>query len=276
MVSNTAKLTVDGSAYNGSTKTVPLATFNSINQPYLDVSISGFQPGFAARVTYASQSMNLFIFQGDFIISPNLRNGDFNDNVIAGPQPYDLTTFWETSIGAQTQQGRDDTNAYEGHALAIDSTGNHLAAQDTAYTIQEGDEFLVDYVWRDGTWGNDEVEVTLYVTDDDTLGGSPTVLGTLYSGLSATANSYQPAAGTSPIADASFAGKTLFVSIGVLDVDTSGDDTALVDLFFLSVRNNANIPTLSEWGMILLFVILVGLGMRQMSRTKRDQAPVPA
>lgn len=277
VVYDSAKLLIDGSVYNGSTKTIPLATFNSMTQRYFDVSISGFSAGIAARVTYDSQAMNLFIFEGDFIISPNLRNGDFNDFAFPGDQDYDQTLIWENSTGLQTAIARVETDALEGHSLFIDSVGIDLPAQDTGYDIQEGDQFLVDYTWRDGTWGfEDEVQVILYVTDNDSMGGVPTILGTLYSGFSTSANSYQSASGSSPIADTSFAGKRLFVSIGVLDKDSSGDATALVDLFFLSVHNNANIPTLSEWGMILLFLVLVGLGMRQMSRSKRDQVPVPA
>jgi hypothetical protein len=83
------------------------------------------------------------------------------------------------------------------------------------YTISAGDVFDIQYEWRDAyNWNDalDNVAVTLFTTDDDTIEGEATPLVVDLSGLSTTNNTYETVNHDGVyIATADDAGKKLFL-----------------------------------------------------------------
>lgn len=175
------------------------------------------------------------------LIGPGLRNGDFNQDVSAiGPRSFEVTPVWWNLAGAQTVEATRTNFPTDGtrHAL-LSSAGNRVHAQNTAHVLQPGDVFRVRYEWRDGfQWDDaqDRVEVRLFVTDTDLIGGSQTVVASMLSLLSSNNDAYQAESGVSLPADPALSGKPLFAGIYVVDGNGDGNDFAQLDNFVLEVN----------------------------------------
>ena len=278
---NGAALVVDGSVYTGGPALIELVNFGTLNGQFnpADISIVGFAD-LSARIQYDGDSINLLLTSGSPIIGPFVRNGHFEEDAVAGTRSYDETTYWENIGGSQSLDARDDSiTVASGHCLLTTSAAGRIAAQDTGYTLREGDEFSVSFEWQDGAnWeaADDQIQVSLFVTDDDTIAGTQTVLTNLLSGISGTPLATQSSAVISQLTPIAFAGKRLFVSIDVFSGNGDADDEACVDDFTLNVTNRVDIPTLSEWGMILLFAGLLFFAYRKLSRQQAQPAGVGA
>ncbi|MEO0587928.1 MAG: hypothetical protein AAF078_09840, partial [Planctomycetota bacterium] len=137
------------------------------------------------------------------IVGGTTLNGDFNDESIGtGPggafeQTFAQTLFWE-NIGSGDQSGRATRN----NNPRVDGTRNALVDDglarifglNTGYSILEGDIFNLSYQWRDAAnWvdASDQLGVTLFTTDNDTIGGVRTDLIQSLSGFSTTNNAFE-------------------------------------------------------------------------------------
>jgi uncharacterized repeat protein (TIGR02543 family) len=177
------------------------------------------------------------------LIGGAILNGNFNAN------PNDDATFTDTPSwfnltgdqGFQCVRTNLDYDASPNYVIA----GTKQATVDTGHTISEGDVFDLSYVWRDAyNWvdGSDQVKVSLFVTDDNTLTGVRTDLVTDHSGTSTQNDTYESidhdAFYTAIAADA---GKLLFV---VIETDSPG--FARLDNFELVVTSISS-NTLASW-----------------------------
>ncbi len=181
---------------------------------------------------------------GVVIIGRGIRNGDFNEDADLGDQrTFAQTPTWENMGNAdqsdnttrlQAGKNPDETR----HAL-MSGDSTRVLAQDTGHDIGAGNTFTVRYSWvAKSNWNlaNGEVRVTLFVTDDDTIGGTQTVLATLDSGVTAVARHvWQYASGTATINNVKYAGKRLFASIDPKP-EAAANVFARLDNFSLSVE----------------------------------------
>lgn len=167
------------------------------------------------------------------LVGGTLRNGDFNANPGTAVF-FSETDHWYNTKGAQNQVAtRSDFN-YDGSQNGTLTSGRGFGI-DTGHTLAEGDEFSFSYVWQDDwNWidGSHQVNVALFVTDDDTITGTRTNLLVDASGLRQTDGAYEAVSRESAyIAEATHAGKTLFAAI-----ETSATGFARIDNFVLSVN----------------------------------------
>ncbi len=163
------------------------------------------------------------------LIGGSIRNGDFNANPGEAVN-FSSTDVWYNTKGEQSQVATRSDVAYDGSQNGTLIGGRGFGA-DTGYAIVEGHSFDISYVWKDDwNWNDtgDEVAVSLFVTDDDTITGTRTDLVTHASGTS-NSDSYvavsQPSVYT---ATATYAGKRLFAAI-----ETTSSGFARIDNFVL-------------------------------------------
>jgi len=184
------------------------------------------------------------------IVGPGVRNGNFNDDTSGTDnRSFAQTPFWENiGTGGQSTQATRTTMPYDGsrnHVLSEKAA--RQAAQDTGYTIADGDVFDVSYVWRDASnWndGNDRIAIKLFTTDTDLIGGTQTTFATLLSATSTSNNTYE-AASDSVAATGAQTGKRLFVAIDSKNGGGGADGFARVDNFQLGVTARpAPVPVL--------------------------------
>ncbi|MEN1677975.1 MAG: hypothetical protein AAGJ46_00170 [Planctomycetota bacterium] len=176
------------------------------------------------------------------LVGGSFLNGDFN----ADTDPTDIRTYtntpvWENTGGAAPNQeftATRTTGAFNGtrHAQATDNPGLAHGA-DTGYTIQDGDTFNLSYVWRDVfQWDDaaDQMQVTIFTTDNDAISGARTELATAVSGLSTINNTFESFVANQfyTVSGGPEVGQRLFVEFEGLD---GNDDPATVG--FAKVEN---------------------------------------
>jgi hypothetical protein len=177
------------------------------------------------------------IWAGEVIIvGGSALNGDFNANP-GGSVDFSSTAEWYNLGGVQTVVATRDNVAYDGSQNALISSSAKIFGLDTGYTIADGDIFDISYVWRDASgWDDpsDQIRVSLFVTDDNTLAGVRTDLVIDLSETSTQNNTYE-AVGHDSIYTATTmdAGKTLFVAI---DSTCAVSEFARLDNFELVVQ----------------------------------------
>ncbi len=154
--------------------------------------------GVLAVVALAVVPANAIVITGGAV-----NNGDFNaDTTGTDSSTYDETPDWINLSGLQSEQATRTNLAFDATRNGILSHGldgssvSHpkTFGQDTGHVISTGNVYSLSYVWRDAfAWidGEDQVAVSLFVTDDDTIGGVRTDLITMLSGLSTTNNTYE-------------------------------------------------------------------------------------
>ena len=184
------------------------------------------------------------------IVGGSLLNGDFNDDSLGtGPGGAFEQTFAQTLNWQNIGTGGQSARATRNNNPRVDGTRNALVDDgslrvfglDTGYSILDGDIFNLGYQWRDANNWNDSLDqlaVTLFTTNDDTIGGARSVLTQSLSGLSTlNATFEQFEANGVYTATPSDAGKTLFVELNGLNGGMAGDPEGVtrVDNFFLSV-----------------------------------------
>jgi len=161
--------------------------------------------------------------QATILIGGDILNGNLNAGNADGDTTDDnfqSTPDWVNVAGAQTMQ------CTRTNLTSPDSTRNAVLSLSgdrnfgskfgpDGYTIKAGDEFDIQYEWRDAyNWNDalDNVTVTLFTTDDDTIEGNATPLVVDLSGLSTTNNTYETVNHDGVyIATADDAGKKLFL-----------------------------------------------------------------
>ena len=128
-----------------------------------------------------------------------------------------------------------------GRNTAIGGPGaapTRYAGLDTGYTIALGDQFTASYWWKDVfRWndGNDNLDMSLFYTDTNAIGGTRTVLESFTSALSGGNNAYQQETFglTTALTDVGAVGKTLFVDFQGL----TGNGFARLDGVYLDVTS---------------------------------------
>ena len=161
--------------------------------------------------------------QATVLIGGDILNGNLNAGNADGDTTDDnfqSTPDWVNVGGAQTMQ------CTRTNLTSPDSTRNAVLSLSgdrnfgsvfgpNGYTISAGDVFDIQYEWRDAyNWNDalDNVAVTLFTTDDDTIEGEATPLVVDLSGLSTTNNTYETVNHDGVyIATADDAGKKLFL-----------------------------------------------------------------
>ncbi|MGB0992684.1 MAG: PEP-CTERM sorting domain-containing protein [Akkermansiaceae bacterium] len=163
----------------------------------------------------------------------NVRNGAFT-----------TTTNWvETGTAGDGVQYLTNNN----NNLAGSSAGDNVVVgvvtgtgatrwvgQDTGHTIALGDQFTLDFDWRNASgWGAAEtIDAFLFYTNDDTIGGTRTNLFSFNTGGETANNTWENEsfAQTAGVADAGAVGKTLFLSIQSASGVSSGSFSRLDDV----------------------------------------------
>ena len=166
---------------------------------------------------------SLNLAQATVLIGGDILNGNLNAGNADGDTTDDnfqSTPDWVNVGGAQTMQ------CTRTNLTSPDSTRNAVLSLSgdrnfgsvfgpNGYTISAGDVFDIQYEWRDAyNWNDalDNVAVTLFTTDDDTIEGKATPLVVDLSGLSTTNNTYETVNHDGVyIATADDAGKKLFL-----------------------------------------------------------------
>nr|MBR9809268.1 hypothetical protein [bacterium] len=166
---------------------------------------------------------SLNLAQATVLIGGDILNGNLNAGNADGDTTDDnfqSTPDWVNVGGAQTMQ------CTRTNLTSPDSTRNAVLSLSgdrnfgsvfgpNGYTISAGDVFDIQYEWRDAyNWNDalDNVAVTLFTTDDDTIEGEATPLVVDLSGLSTTNNTYETVNHDGVyIATADDAGKKLFL-----------------------------------------------------------------
>lgn len=178
---------------------------------------------------------SLNLAQATVLIGGDILNGNLNAGNADGDTTDDnfqSTPDWVNVGGAQTMQ------CTRTNLTSPDSTRNAVLSLSgdrnfgsvfgpNGYTISAGDVFDIQYEWRDAyNWNDalDNVAVTLFTTDDDTIEGEATPLVVDLSGLSTTNNTYETVNHDGVyIATADDAGKKLF--LGFAGQAGEGGDT---------------------------------------------------
>ena len=166
---------------------------------------------------------SLNLAQATVLIGGDILNGNLNAGNADGDTTDDnfqSTPDWVNVGGAQTMQ------CTRTNLTSPDSTRNAVLSLSgdrnfgsvfgpNGYTISAGDVFDIQYEWRDAyNWNDalDNVAVTLFTTNDDTIEGEATPLVVDLSGLSTTNNTYETVNHDGVyIATADDAGKKLFL-----------------------------------------------------------------
>lgn len=195
-----------------------------------------------AVVLVATIGFSCHVAAETVLIGAGVRNGDFNADVSStDSRNFDVTPNW-FNIGSGSDQSVECTRTnlpVDGSRHAVlSSDGNRVHAQNTGYTNQIGDFFQVRYEWRDGFQWNpaDRVEVRLFVTDTDLIGGTQTMVASLLSEASASSNAYQAETAITPVVAPAAVGKTLFVGLYIMDGNGDTNDFAQLDNFELTVN----------------------------------------
>ncbi|MGJ8697795.1 MAG: alkaline phosphatase D family protein [Verrucomicrobiaceae bacterium] len=181
------------------------------------------------------------------LVGPNVRNGDFNaDDFIGDARTFVQTPFWYNLTGNQNYECTRTNILFDGTRCAVlRNNGNQtpIFANDTGYAVQSNDVLTVSFRWRDAfMWddANDRVQTYLYITDNNLVDGTPTILQTLTTPASTNDNAFQLfTANFNPI-PVSAHRKRLFVAFTSTD---NGDNAGYgrVENFSLSV-NDENPP----------------------------------
>jgi|TARA_B110000881_G_C18597247_1_gene532340 hypothetical protein len=142
------------------------------------------------------------VSQASVLIGGDILNGNLNAGSADGDTTDDnfqSTPDWVNVGGVGTMQcTRTNLASPDGTRNAVLSlSGDRNFGSEfgpNGYTISAGDVFDIQYEWRDAfNWNDalDNVAVTLFTTDDDTINGNATPLVVDLSGLSTTNNTYE-------------------------------------------------------------------------------------
>jgi hypothetical protein len=147
-------------------------------------------------------TLSTFTGQATVIIGGDILNGNLNAGSADGDTTDDnfqSTPDWVNVGGAATMQAtRTNLPSPDSSRNAVLSlSGDRVFGSElglNGYIISAGDTFDVQYEWRDAfNWNDslDNVAITLFTTDDDTITGAATPLVVDLSGLSTANNTYE-------------------------------------------------------------------------------------
>ena len=147
-------------------------------------------------------TLSTFTGQATVIIGGDILNGNLNAGSADGDTTDDnfqSTPDWVNVGGPATMQAtRTNLPSPDSSRNAVLSlSGDRVFGSElglNGYIISAGDTFDVQYEWRDAfNWNDslDNVAITLFTTDDDTITGAATPLVVDLSGLSTANNTYE-------------------------------------------------------------------------------------
>ena len=179
------------------------------------------------------------------IVGGALLNGDFNaDNSDSDLRSFNDTPNWFNLSGNQNTTATTLTGSLpapdNSRNAALTDDGNRLFAIKTGYTLTADQKLELSYQWRDGeNWSkaDDEIQVTLFTTSDDTPSGTRSDIESVLSGTSSTDAAFESFKTTFAPIPASADGKKLFVLLEGIDGNASPDGQAEVDDFVISLFN---------------------------------------
>lgn len=171
------------------------------------------------------------------IVGGSRLNGDFNsDSSTTDERSFADTPFWFNLAGNQAQQATrlaPASLAQDGTRNGVlPDTGNGLFALDTEHDLATDEQFQLSYDWIDAAGWNDasdQIQATLYITDDDTITGTRTNLAAMLSGASTSDATSESFAGTFAPIPATADGKRLFLLIEAVDGNASTGGFARID-----------------------------------------------
>ena len=183
------------------------------------------------------------------LVGPNVRNGDFNDDVsVADSRSFSNTPSWFNLTGNQNYECTRTNILYDGTRNAVlrqNGGSTPIFANDTGYDLVAGDLLKSSFRWRDAfMWndGSDRVDVFIFTTADDTIAGSRNVLQTITTPASTSNNVYELFTANFEAIPASSDGKRLFVGFSSRDGNSDNIGYGRVENFILSV--NADSPVI--------------------------------
>jgi ferric-dicitrate binding protein FerR (iron transport regulator) len=178
---------------------------------------------------------------------------DMLPQLVAPDWKWSQTPIWEniSLTGNSNSIATQETRDYDGtRNLLLSEQPTSLPAQDTGYTIRNGDKFEIRYVWQGDKWwtAQDQIAIKLFTTDNDLISGTRTTFATMLSGTSTTPGTYEAGAG-SATATATEARKRLFVAIDTQDGGGELDGVARLDNFQLQVTHfpEPGLPRLDDF-----------------------------
>ena len=160
-----------------------------------------------------------------------VRSGDF------GSTEGDFVTSPWVNLGGTGPQTRINLQSGVGTDANVVINDGRLYGVDTEHTIAAGDQYNLSFMWRDAfQWDatDDTVELVLYYTDTNAIGGGILDSIILNSGNRETLETWEnESASLQSFSDDSGAGKTLFVQIRTTDAESS--EFSRVDNVFVEV-----------------------------------------
>ena len=196
---------------------------------------------------------SLTLAQASVLIGGDTLNGNLNAGNADGDTTDDnfqVTPAWMNVGGSQTMQSpRTNLPSPDNTRNAVLSlSGDRNFGSEfgpNGYVISTGDVFDIQYEWRDAyNWNDalDNVALTLFTTDDNTINGNITPLAVDLSGLSTTNNTYETVSHNGIyIATADDAGKKLFL-VFAGQADEGGDTNGFARFDNLVVEVNPSSP----------------------------------
>ena len=190
---------------------------------------------------------------GNGIHDTAVRDGDFETDTAQDGTEVTNGTFWATTSTANWELQTSLASPEGGQNTVIGTKSGSVPlqlGQDTGHVLGLGDQFNGSFAWRDAySWGTGEtIDMLLFYTVDNTLGGTRTTLFTLNSGDEEINNTWETEilSLTAAVTDVGAVGKTLFVAFEGNGV--SGESYARLDNVYLEA-----IPEPATLGMVALF-----------------------
>ncbi|MEO0796227.1 MAG: alkaline phosphatase D family protein [Verrucomicrobiota bacterium] len=173
------------------------------------------------------------------IIGGSVRNGDFGaDTSTTDKRNFDVTPFWTNYRGNETVEATRTNLDINGTRNAIlYASGFSAHAQDTGYDLTAGEVLEVSFAWRDAyQWSDsqDRVGVTLFYTNDNSIGGSMTVIEQLLAPASTIDSTYETFEGSFAPIPAAADGRRLFVIVEAVDGNSDSTGWSRLDNFVLA------------------------------------------
>ena len=198
---------------------------------------------------------------GNGIHDTAVRDGDFETDAPQDGNDVTNGTFWATTgtLDYQLLSNMESPNGGGQNTTIGTEPGGGLRqlGQDTGHVLGLGDQFQGSFDWRDAYGWNpgETIDMFLFYTDDNTLGGARSVLTTLNSGDETINNTWETEtlSLTAALTDAGAVGKTLFVAFEGNGV-TANSYSRLDNVYLEAIPEPATLGMVALFGGGVLFI----------------------